>query len=76
MTKLFYRFTESGIIQHWFRNIDYPKGPAFMLQFFDNKIERSMEQRPLMLDNVSSGFYLLLIGLFISIVVFVIEICY
>lgn len=67
------RFLESGIIQHWNRHIDYPKGEKFMLKFFDNNINRHTTHSALALDNVISGFYTLLIGLLISIIVFLFE---
>lgn len=71
-----FRFTESGIIQHWFRNIEYPKGKSSVLQFFDTTIERSNGQNALLLENMISGFYLLVVGLLISTVVFFIELYY
>lgn len=46
-----------------------------MQQYFEKKIERSSEPNPLTTDNIVSGFYLLLIGQSISVVVFVIEMC-
>lgn len=44
-----------------------------MLKFFDDNIDRLTTHSALSLDNVISGFYALLIGLFISFIVFLVE---
>lgn len=44
-----------------------------MLKFFDKNIDRPTTHSALALDNVISGFYTLLIGLLISIIVFLFE---
>lgn len=70
----FIRFVESGIIHHWMRHIDYPKGKHFMLQFFDKKFNRFPDHNPLSLENVLSGFFVLIVGLVISFIVFLVEV--
>lgn len=69
-----FRFTESGIIQFWFREINYRYGQSYMRDFFDTKIERLNEADPLIVNNIASAFYLLLLGLSISSLIFLMEI--
>lgn len=45
-----------------------------MRAFFDTKIQRMNEASPLIIDSMASAFYLLLVGLIISSLIFLMEI--
>lgn len=56
---------ESGLIDYWTRNITR-----------DQATDTDKGQKILRLENLQGGFFLLAIGLTISFVVFIAEICY
>lgn len=68
-------YTDSGIIDYWFRLMNIKYGKAYMASFFDkNNIKRSTDPVALKIENLIGAFYLLGIGLTISFVVFLFEI--
>lgn len=57
---------QAGILQHWSATEDFP---------LQKKISAALKQRnPLSMDNIREVFYVLLVGMFLSVITFVAEI--
>lgn len=72
---IFFRLLESGILQQWHRHVEYYHGKHFRTYKYDTNSIHLKGSQSLVLENIVSAFYLLLAGLFISFLVFIIEIC-
>lgn len=73
--RFFYRLHESGILHQWHQHIEFHYGKNFRTYKHATNSVNLKEIQSLVLDNIVSAFYFLLAGLFISFLVFIIEIC-
>lgn len=68
------QYTDAGIVQHWFSLMGIKHGKSYMAGLFDkNNAKVRSEARSLEFKNVIGAFYLLGVGLLISMVAFIWE---
>lgn len=67
-----------GIFQHWFNEAKYKYSPISTYMFFDPEVDRfpNRKAKKLTLQNLTSVFILLVVGLLFSVLVFFGEIAY
>lgn len=71
-----FRFHESGIITHWADHIPTENADAMRKIFRDdNQIRSHHHPLALTMDNLSGAFWLMVIGLCGSILIFLVEYC-
>lgn len=68
------RLLESGILQQWHTNVEYMHGKHVKSYNNETNSLALNTRQSLILDNLVSAFYFLLAGLFLSFLVFIIEI--
>lgn len=68
-------FIEHGLIQHWYAEVRIKNDLTDMSPFFSFYTTVSTQKSPLSLIQIQGGFYLLLCGYAISVLVFLFELC-